>query len=238
MKLRVLFEDNHLLVVNKNAGIATMGALAGQTSMVELAADYLKVKYNKPGNVFVGVVSRLDRLVTGVLVLARTSKAASRLSEQFRSRSPSKRYVAIVEGALDASRADQDGWIVLRDHVIKNDARHRMEICPAGTGQLAELRVRLLSQSEKRSLVEVDLLTGRKHQIRLQLSALGHPIWGDQKYGSSSRELSGGIALHCSQLTISHPTLREPLEFQCSCVDVWHSLLRPDELRAIQKATL
>ena len=217
MLLTVLYEDNHLLVINKSAGLVTMGSPAGETSAVGLAAEYLKRKYAKPGNVFVGVVSRLDRLVSGVLVFARTSKAASRLSQQFRDRSTEKRYVAWVEGAWNLP-----DWTELSDWMSKNEAAQRMVLSTpqAADAQQATLRVRTLRGSAQRSLVEIELLTGRKHQIRLQLSERGHAILGDRKYGSSIR-FPQGIALHSQRLVIKHPTRDERLTFEAPLPDYW-----------------
>lgn len=227
-QLSILFEDNHLLVVDKPAGIATMGSVAGVPTVARQAAEYLRQRYNKPGNVFVGVVSRLDRLVSGTLVLARTSKAARRLSEQIRQRAVDKRYLAMVEGKLEVSGC----WRHVVDFVAKDDAAQRMKIVPqikAGA-QEARLRLRVLAASSRTSLLEVELLTGRKHQIRLQLSELGYPIVGDAKYGAQ-RKFSPGIALHCRRLTLVHPTLGKSMAFQ-SDVDVHWRKKMPSEFVA------
>lgn len=216
-RLPVLYEDNHLLVVDKPSGLPTMGAESGAATAVTLAAAYLKQRYHKPGNVFVGVVSRLDSLVSGALVLARTSKAASRLSEQFRDQTTEKRYLAWVEGYLEAPQ-----WLELRDWVCKNEARQRMEVASAKTAgaQEAALRVQTLTKQPKRTLVAVDLLSGRKHQIRLQLAAHGHPILGDRKYGATT-SFPRGIALHCHELTIEHPTRKERMTFTAPVPKYW-----------------
>lgn len=227
----ILFEDNHLLVVDKPAGMATMGAAEGQATVARWAANYLKRKYHKPGNVFVGVVSRLDRLVSGALVLARTSKAASRLSEQIRQRSTEKRYLAIV--ACSARQAASlpshlEDWTDLHDQLRKNDRLHRMECCLNGqSGQDAHLRFRECARSATSSriwrLLEVELITGRKHQIRVQLSAAGWPIVGDSKYGSSLGQ-PDAIALHCHRLTLQHPTKKERMQFQTSPTARWREM--------------
>lgn len=206
--LQVLFEDNHLLVVHKPAGIATMGTAAGTTSMITLAKDYLRKKYNKPGNVYLGVVSRLDSLVSGVLIFARTSKAAARLSEQFRDHKTKKMYWAIVEGAPQPAAAELLHWMT------KDEPRQRMVVCPkrSADSQEARLRYQTLREFSEETLLEVNLQTGRKHQIRVQLAAVGHAILGDKKYGSRLL-FPSGIALHARELTIEHPTLKEPLTF-------------------------
>ena len=215
--LAVLYEDNHLLVVNKPAGLATMGATTGTTTAVTLAAEYLKERYQKPGNVFVGVVSRLDRLVSGVLVLARTSKAASRLSQQFRDQTTDKRYTALVEGKWVAP-----DWLQLEDWVIKDEPRQRMRVAAenAPGAQLARLKVRAVATRSPWTQLSIELQSGRKHQIRLQLAHQGHAILGDRKYDATSR-FPHGIALHCQQLTLQHPTRREPLSFMAPSPDYW-----------------
>ncbi len=217
MTLPVLYEDNHLLVIDKPAGLVTQGSAVGENSAVTLAAEYLKQKYHKPGNVFIGVVSRLDRMVSGVLVLARTSKAAARLSEQFRQRSTGKRYLAWVEGHWP-----QPEWIELVDWMSKNESAQRMVVVPATArdAQEARLKLRSVKLQPDRTLVEIELLTGRKHQIRLQLSERGHPIVGDTKYEASSR-FPRGIALHSRLLEIKHPTRDEQLTFTAPLPDYW-----------------
>ncbi|MFO0941120.1 MAG: RNA pseudouridine synthase [Pirellulales bacterium] len=209
-QLDVIFEDNHLLVINKPSGIATMGVESGEVSIVTLAADYLRHKYAKPGNVFVGVVSRLDSLASGVLVLARTSKAASRLSEQIREQSTSKRYLALVEGRVN----DQDKFTSLEHYLKKNDAAHRVQVVDRSLpgAQLAKLNYRSLFSVGNNSVLEVELITGRKHQIRVQLSEVGLTIVGDAKYGSKVI-WPNAIGLHCYQNGIVHPTLKTPMTF-------------------------
>lgn len=212
----VLFEDNHLLVVGKPPGLATMGVQAGSDSLVTWAADYLKKKYHKPGNVYVGVVSRLDAWASGVLVLARTSKAAGRLSEQIRQQTTGKRYLAWVEGAVESTNQPR----LLEDHLIKNESQHRMEIVkkssannPRNPSQLAQLKFRMLTVAMgESSVLDIELLTGRKHQIRVQLANLGHPLVGDVKYGAE-RTWNNCLGLHCYQNIIEHPITKERMSF-------------------------
>ena len=194
-----------------------MGSPAGEPSAVALAGEYLKLKYDKPGNVFVGVVSRLDRLVSGVLALARTSKAAARLSEQFRERATEKHYLAWVEGDWDLPAGTE-----LSDWMSKNEAAQRMMIVAAGArdAQLATLKLHTLQSSRQRSLMAIELLTGRKHQIRLQLAERGHPILGDRKYDATSR-FPHGIALHSQRLVLKHPTRDERLTFEAPTPNYW-----------------
>jgi 23S rRNA pseudouridine1911/1915/1917 synthase len=218
LQLPVLFEDNHLLVVNKPAGIATMGTAAGTTSMVTLAKAYLKQQYQKPGNVYLGVVSRLDSLVSGVLVFARTSKAAARLSEQFRERETKKIYWAIVEGVPEPKSAELIHWMA------KDESQQRMVARSKKSADVQEARLRYqtLRELAQGTLLEIELLTGRKHQIRVQLVEAGYPILGDRKYGSK-RPFPAGIALHARSLTIEHPTLKKPLTFVAELPQTWES---------------
>jgi 23S rRNA pseudouridine1911/1915/1917 synthase len=207
-RLEILYEDNHLLVVNKPAGLPTQGVVEGATSVVTAAKAYLKQKYRKPGNVFLGVVSRLDASVSGVLVLARTSKAAARMNQQFRDRQVRKLYWAVVDQPLDPPAGELIDW------VKKDEKKQRMEVVSrhAVGAQRAKLAYRTLGQCSGAWLVEVQLETGRKHQIRLQLAHHGCPILGDRKYGSR-RQLAGGIALHARHLEFLHPISRLPLQF-------------------------
>jgi 23S rRNA pseudouridine1911/1915/1917 synthase len=204
----ILYEDNHLFVVNKPPGLPTQGVVEGAASVVTQAKAYLKRKYKKPGNVYLGVVSRLDASVSGVLVLARTSKAAARLSEQFRERKVEKVYWAVVEQVPDPPAGE------LLDWVKKDERNQRMAVVSRYTigAQRARLTYRTLQQRLGGCLVEVRLETGSKHQIRLQLSHLGCPILGDRKYGSR-RPLAGGIALHAQRLEFAHPVSQEALKF-------------------------
>ncbi len=201
--------DNHLLVVDKPPGLLSQADATGDPDLVTLAKAYLKERFDKPGNVFVGLVHRLDRPTSGVVALARTSKAASRLSDQFRRRVPDKTYLAIVEGVL----GDGGGWTEAVDGIDKGDGGS-VRVVPVGRpgSQRAALRWRTRASDGRRSLVEVELATGRKHQIRAQLAARGAPVVGDFRYGDAVPFAGGhGIALHAVRLTIEHPTRREPL---------------------------
>ena len=202
-----------------------MGAESGPT-LHSMAADYIKHAYNKPGNVYVGIVSRLDAMTSGVVVLARTSKAASRLAPQFSpDASPESKaqkiYLAVVEGQL----GDEDG--VLQDHVIKDDAAHRMRVVSAEipAARNAQLRYHVIARSDEHSMVAVRLGTGRKHQIRLQFANRRHPVIGDRKYGSR-QAFPNGIALHSFRLQVNHPTRNEPMSWSVEPPSSWKSLLR------------
>jgi 23S rRNA pseudouridine1911/1915/1917 synthase len=205
----VLFEDNHLLVVNKPVGWVTQGALPGAASLLDAASDYIKQKYAKPGNVFLGIVSRLDKSVSGVCVIARTSKAAARLSEQFRQRSIDKTYLAIVHStepiAIDHKTIRLTHWLRQRP----NDDAVQVVSQASSEAKQAELTYRVVSDlGSGYYLLHVDLETGRKHQIRVQLAATGLPIVGDKRYGSQ-KTFESGIMLHALQLDLLHPTLRQ-----------------------------
>jgi 23S rRNA pseudouridine1911/1915/1917 synthase len=215
--LVVLYEDNHLLVVNKPAGLATQGVAEGAPSAAKLAKEYLKRKYKKPGNVFVGVVSRLDSTVSGVLVLARTSKAADRLSQQFRSGTVEKTYWALVEQPPSPPAGELSHW------VLKSDRDRRMNAVPPRTrgAQHAKLTYRMLEKKSRGTLIEIQLHTGRKHQIRLQLAEIDCPILGDRKYGSRKPFAANSIALHCVRLAIEHPTTKERLTFSAPPPPLW-----------------
>jgi 23S rRNA pseudouridine1911/1915/1917 synthase len=227
--LDILYEDNHLLALNKPAGLPTMGVTPQVPSLVRLAKQYLKQKYKKPGNVYLGVVSRLDAVASGVVLFARTSKAAARLTEQFRSRQVEKIYWAIVSGRIEPPAGEWTDWIV------KDDARKRMIIARPNTpgAKQAQLSYRRLDMIGGDSLVEIGLETGRKHQIRLQLSVRGFAILGDRKYGSrvsfasdrrrAARDVADAIALQARRLTIVHPVRGEELEFTARLPKTWQA---------------
>jgi 23S rRNA pseudouridine1911/1915/1917 synthase len=214
--LEILYEDNHLLVVVKPAGLPTMGTPGGRPTLLTVAKEYVKRRYQKPGNVYLGVVSRLDAPVTGVVLLARTSKAAARLTEQFREHRVEKSYQAVVEGDLDPPEDSFVDW-------LGHDERHRrMHIVgPTLPGaKEARLSYKRLGSTPGGTWLEIDLETGRKHQIRLQLAHHGHPIVGDRKYGSRT-PFPAGIALHARRLVITHPTTGARLEFEAPLPETW-----------------
>lgn len=201
--LKVLYEDNHCLAVDKPAGLLTMGDHTGEPTLVDAAREYLRHKYHKPGNVFVGVVHRLDRPVSGVVLLARTSKAASRLSEQFRVRSVEKTYLALVEGNVTPAEGR------LENRLAKDRVRNVVSVVSgADAGLECVLSYRRIRKFGRLTLVEVLPQTGRSHQIRVQLAERGWPIAGDRKYGSKVA-LDGFIGLHAASLKFLHPVSRE-----------------------------
>lgn len=209
--LDVLFEDNHCLAVNKPAGLLAQGDETGEPSLVDLARDYLRARYAKPGNVFVGLVHRLDRPTSGVVLLARTSKGADRLAAQFRAGTIRKVYRAVVEGT---PAEDEGEW---SDRLAKDEARNVVGVVPPGDprGRDAHLAFRVLGRHGGTSTVEVIPTTGRGHQIRVQLASRGMPIVGDRKYGARSTLLARDghprVALHAFELTFRHPTRPESL---------------------------
>lgn len=214
----MLYEDNHCLAVDKPAGLLTMGDHTGQITLVDLAREYLREKYQKPGNVFVGVVHRIDRPVSGVVLFARTSKSASRLSEQFRRRTPQKTYLALVEGNVPVPSGQ------LRDRISKDHAKNLVSIVGNDQpGQDCALNFVRLQRRGGLSLLDIQLLTGRSHQIRVQLAARDWPILGDRKYGSS-KGVDQFIALHAASLTFEHPTTHEPLTVTSPLPPHWRSV--------------
>ena len=219
VELNILYEDNHLLVVNKPAMLPTMGVAADKPSLLALAKDYLREKYDKPGNVYLGVVSRLDAPVTGVVLLARTSKAAARLTEAFKNRNVTKTYWGVVSGIPEPLQGTLENY-------LRKDERHRkMHVTNAGAkdAQLARLSYATMAEANDSALLQIQLDTGRKHQIRVQLAKLGHPIVGDRKYGSSI-ELGRGIALHSKRLELEHPVRKEQMSFEAPLPRTWRQL--------------
>lgn len=209
--LVVLYEDNHLLVVEKPAGILSQKDIQDIPSMVEVITKYLKVTYEKPGNVYVGLVHRLDRNVGGVMVFAKTSKAAARLSEQIRHNTMQKQYIALVEGRLEKKQG------ILKHHTIKDEMKKIALLFDKKREDTKEavLRYEVIKEVDINlslySYLNIDLITGRFHQIRAQLAFIGHPIYGDQKYKSNMK--SPHLGLWCNKMTILHPITKEPISF-------------------------
>ena len=203
----VLYLDNHLLLVNKPPGMLVQEDKTGDLDLLSIGKAYLKEVYGKPGDVYLGLVHRLDRPASGVMVFARTSKAAARLSEQFRLRTVEKYYMAIVEGCLE-------GAGIALDRLVSKGGFTRVAGDEATAGRAAELQWHAISFEDEATLIDVRLKTGRKHQIRVQLSEMGHPILGDFRYGAT-RPLDGkNLALHCYRLGFHHPTTKERLVFK------------------------
>ena len=214
--LKILYEDNHIIVVVKEPGIPTQEDKTGDKDMLTIVKEYIKVKYNKPGNVYLGLVHRLDRMVGGVMVFAKTSKAASRISEYIRQKNVKKRYLAVVNGTLPVS----DQKVELRNYLVKNERLNMSRVVDSTTkgSKEAILEYKVLKNftynGKDYSLVDVDLHTGRHHQIRLQFANIGHPLYGDIKYGQKVNKVGQNLALFSYYLSFFHPTKDEYLEFE------------------------
>ena len=214
--LKILYEDNHIIVVVKKPGIPTQEDKTGDKDMLTIVKEYIKVKYNKPGNVYLGLVHRLDRMVGGVMVFAKTSKAASRISEYIRQKNVKKRYLAVVNGTLPVS----DQKVELRNYLVKNERLNMSRVVDSTTkgSKEAILEYKVLKNftynGKDYSLVDIDLHTGRHHQIRLQFAHIGHPLYGDIKYGQKVNKVGQNLALFSYYLSFFHPTKDEYLEFE------------------------
>ena len=208
--LKVIFEDNHIIVVEKPVNIPSQGDKTGDIDMLTIIKKYIKEKYNKPGNVYLGLVHRLDRPVGGVMVFAKTSKAAARLSEQVREKIFQKTYLVIVNGKMEARSG------TLEDYLLKNEKNNMSKVVKEGTknAKFASLDYEVLKYNEEidLSLLKINLHTGRHHQIRVQLSSRNHSIYGDQKYGG--RGHGKQIALWAYTLKILHPITKEEMIFK------------------------
>ncbi len=211
INLKVLYEDNHIIVVEKPVNIPSQGDKTEDLDMLTIIKEYSRVKYNKPGNVYLGLIHRLDRPVGGVMVFAKTSKAASRLSEQVREKIFKKRYLVIVDGKLEKEKG------IFQDYLLKNERANISKVVKEGTknSKFAELDYEVLKYDKENniSLVKVNLHTGRHHQIRVQFASRNHAIYGDQKYGSRGQRQQ--ICLWAYSLTIKHPISKDEMNFIC-----------------------
>lgn len=205
---QILFEDNHLLVINKKNSQIVHGDKTGDNSLVDYIKDYLREKYNKPGNIYCGVVHRLDRPVSGVIVFTKTEKALVRLNKQVHDKLFAKKYWAIVRNSPPKKEDTLINYLQKNEKLNKSFVTNNTD-----KGYYAELKYKLLAQSEYYNLLEVELLTGRHHQIRVQLAHIGCPIKGDLKYGFGRSNKISSISLHARELTIEHPTLKEKMTF-------------------------
>ena len=206
--MTVLYEDNHIIAVNKTCSEIVQGDKTGDTPLSEIVKAYIKEIYNKPGEVFLGVTHRLDRPTSGVVLFARTSKALARLNAMFQSHEQiQKTYWAIVQGCPKQAEGRLENWL------IRNEAQNKSYIAKpnANNAKKVILSYRTLVRGENYTLLEVNLETGRHHQIRCQLAAIGCPIKGDLKYGAKRSNPDGGISLHARQIAFIHPVSKQPL---------------------------
>ncbi|MFV0546567.1 MAG: RluA family pseudouridine synthase [Bacteroides sp.] len=206
--MTVVYEDNHIIIVNKASSEIVQGDKTGDKPLADIVKDYLKDKYQKPGNVFVGVTHRLDRPVSGLVIFAKTSKALSRLNEMFKNSEVKKTYWAIVKNAPKETEAELTHFLVRNEKQNKSYAYDK----EVPNSKKAILNYRLIGKSQNYYLLEVDLKTGRHHQIRCQLAKMGCPIKGDLKYGFSRSNPDGSISLHARYVRFIHPVSKELIE--------------------------
>lgn len=208
--MKVVYEDNHIIVVNKTSSEIVQGDKTGDTPLSDIVKQYLKEKYNKPGNVFIGVTHRLDRPVSGLVVFAKTSKALSRLNEMFKNSAVRKTYWAIVKNHPEKDEGELVHFLVRNEKQNKSYAYDR----EVPHSKKAILHYRVIGQSENYYLLEIDLKTGRHHQIRCQLAKMGCPIKGDLKYGFPRSNPDGSICLHARKVCFVHPVSKENIELE------------------------
>jgi len=220
--LQIIYEDNHLILVNKRSGDIVQGDKTGDIPLSEVVKKFIAKKYNKPGAVFLGVVHRLDRPTSGLIVFARTSKALTRLNKMFATRQTKKTYLAMVKSAPNPENG------VLEHFLLRNTKQNKSyaHLTPVPGAKKAELHYETLSRLDNYSLLRIDLNTGRHHQIRAQLAAIGAPVKGDLKYGASRSNPNGSIHLHAYNLEFVHPIKKQLMSFTAPLPDdpLWQSL--------------
>lgn len=206
--MEILYEDNHIIVVNKTCSEIVQGDKTGDKPLSEMVQEYIKEKYAKPGNVFIGVTHRLDRPVSGLVVFAKTSKALSRLNEMFRTHNLTKRYWAIVKNMPPKEEE------LLSNYLVRNERMNKTFVYDKQVkeGKLSKLSYKVIAKSENYYLLEIDLMTGRHHQIRAQLAHIGCPIKGDLKYGFDRSNKDGGISLHARNVKFIHPVSQKEID--------------------------
>lgn len=226
--MKVIYEDNHIIIVNKQAGEIVQGDKTGDRTLADDVKAYIKEKYAKPGDVFLGVVHRLDRPVSGVVVFARTSKALSRLNDMFRTGKIHKTYHAIVPSAPQKPMETADGWTTIDTWLTRNERQnkafsHQREVVGS---KRAVLDYRVIGRGDRYNLLEVRLHTGRHHQIRCQLASVGLPIKGDLKYGAPRSNPDGSISLHARRVCFEHPVSHQQIDVTADYPDskLWHAL--------------
>lgn len=222
--MEIVYEDNHIVVVNKKAGEIVQGDKTGDTPLSEMVKNYLKEKYAKPGNVFCGVVHRIDRPVSGAVLFARTSKALTRLNDMLRKGEIHKTYLALVEG----KPSEPSG--LLEDYIVSDGRLNKSHISSPGAegAKLCRLEYETVAEGERYTLLRIRLLTGRKHQIRLQLSSRGNPIKGDLKYGARRSNPGGGISLQASHIDFIHPVSKEEISIDVPPLPEFRKILNTD----------
>lgn len=220
--LQVIYEDNHIIVINKRVGDIVQGDKTGDKPLSDVVKEFLKEKYNKPGEVFLGVVHRLDRPTTGIVVFAKTSKALTRLNETFKNRETQKTYWAVVK---NAPPKDSDTLVHFLKRNTKNNTS-KAHLKEVSDSKKASLSYQIIKKLDNYFVLEIDLHTGRHHQIRSQLQAIGCPIKGDLKYGFDRSNPDGGIHLHAKKLILKHPVSKEILKFIANTPDdiIWKSI--------------
>ena len=220
INIDVIFEDNHLIAVNKKSGEIVQGDKTGDEPLSERVKKYLKVKYNKPGNVFLGTIHRIDRPTSGIVIFAKTSKALSRMNEKFRQNKISKTYWAIVKNRLPKKND------LLEHYLLKNQKKNKSFLSTEEKGKFSVLEYNFLNNLNNYFLYEIFPKTGRHHQIRVQLSTMGSPIKGDLKYGAKRSNPNGGINLHAKKIDFLHPVTKENVSIEANCPKekIWNSI--------------
>ena len=206
-KLNVLYEDNHIIVVEKEPNMLSQSDITGDMDLLTIIKEYIKTKYNKPGNVYIGLVHRLDRPVGGIMVFARTSKAAKRLNEQIINHEFNKTYVAILDGILDKKKGKLTNYLYKDEKLKKSFVTDKNN----KNAKLSELNYEVIGYYKDKTIVKINLITGRHHQIRVQFSNIGYPLCGDQLYGIKNKKQ---IKLFAYKLEFIHPTLKKKMTFK------------------------
>jgi 23S rRNA pseudouridine1911/1915/1917 synthase len=206
--MRIIFEDNHLLVINKDAGVLVQGDKTGDTPLSDLAKAYVKEKYQKPGEVFMGVIHRIDRPVSGLVLMARTSKALERMNEQFKNREIEKKYLAVVRNRPLANAGNLVHWLIKNPETNVTKAYEK----EVPNSMRSELNYKLIGELDGFYLLDVNPITGRPHQIRVQLASMNCPIVGDNKYGYPRGNKDKSICLHAHQVKFMHPVKKEEMQ--------------------------